>query len=94
MITWVDIYPLTTGNIILIIRQPMPPEGELTVVVKKTGFSIYCEKEQIGEIENVDPDILKALAASELLGMLEWPEGGEEPDYLDRYAKVVDKTAA
>ncbi|MEM6901666.1 MAG: hypothetical protein AAF556_00325 [Pseudomonadota bacterium] len=84
---------MTTGNIIIRVPEYLPEEGKLTVVVKRTGFAIYCEKEKVGQISNVDSDILKALAVSDLLGILEWPEGEEAPEYLERYAQVVDKMA-
>lgn len=91
MITWVDIYPLTTGNIVIRVPELLPPKGELTIVVKETAFALYCEKEKVAHIAQVEPFVLEALAVSELIGILEQPEGEEPPEYLERYAKVVDK---
>ncbi|MEO0394179.1 MAG: hypothetical protein AAF213_13205 [Pseudomonadota bacterium] len=94
MITWADIIPLETGNIIIRVPEFLPEQTKLRVVVKSKGFAIYSEQEKVAQISNVEADIINALGESELLGILEWPQDAPQPDFLERYALVVDKRQA
>ena len=94
MITWADVMPLETGNIVLRIPAIIEQEGKLTIVVRDSSYDLYVEKERIAAIRDVSPDILGAFAASDLIGILEWPEGSPPPEMLERYARTVDKRKA
>lgn len=91
LITWADVIPLVTGNIIVRLPHLLPQDGKLTIVVRTNSYDLYIEKERIARINNVDRDVLAAFAVSELIGILEWPEGEPPPLYLEKYARVVDK---
>ena len=91
MITWADVLPLKSGNIVIRIPARIEQSGKLTVVVRDGSYDIYLEKTRIAKIGSVMPEVLDAFAASELLGILEWPENERPPSHLERYARVVDK---
>ena len=94
MITWADVIPLKTGNIIVRIPTVIEQPGQLTIVIRPAGYDLYVEKERIAAIRDVSPDMLGAFAVSELIGILEWPERSPPPQMMNRYARVVDKRAA
>ena len=91
MITWADVMPLKTGNIIVRIPAIIEQDGKLTIVVRDTSYDLYVGKERIAAIRDVPADILGAFAACDLIGILEWPENSPPPEMLERYARTVDK---